>query len=379
MPDRRLRALASLSVPVLVAVACGEGDRVVNTASHKGPAASTSAGGAGAGGDASLDGGGASGAEVCGNGLDDDGDGEVDEGCACDVGQVHSCFGGVPSQAGVGRCLWGQETCVATGGGELQQGAWGACAGWVGPAAEICGNGVDDDCDGVVDDGCGGGSGGAGHGGSGQGGVGGGYVAGGCAVARAAEIGCGRAYVWGDEHVTYDGWPVEVPFWEKAAAWLKEPGQCGRARTRALVEPALGQAMGVLKAAGLDVTTASLPDDPTGYDIVVLEMGGEQTTVAQGQAYRAWIEKGGALMALVVGSGEPHECHLTAPLLDEVGLSYHCWSPAPWGPVVKLDAFPAVDGLTPSQTPFENGRFVVESRAIGSTVVAEVAGPCPPL
>jgi hypothetical protein len=33
-------------------------------------------------------------------------------------------------------------------------GVWGRCEGEVRPRAEACGNGVDDDCDGVVDEGC---------------------------------------------------------------------------------------------------------------------------------------------------------------------------------------------------------------------------------
>jgi hypothetical protein len=39
------------------------------------------------------------------------------------------------------------------GQGEFAKGVWAACDGWVKPAAETC-NGKDDDCNGVVDDGC---------------------------------------------------------------------------------------------------------------------------------------------------------------------------------------------------------------------------------
>ena len=70
--------------------------------------------------------------------IDDDCDGEANEGCACLDGEVG------PYDAGVGACRGGTQTC--------RDGEWGACDNAVGPSDEIC-NGVDDDCDGTVDDG----------------------------------------------------------------------------------------------------------------------------------------------------------------------------------------------------------------------------------
>ncbi len=68
--------------------------------------------------------------ETC-NGLDDDCDGVID-------GLTRPCG------SSVGACLTGVETCSAS--------AWGACIGSRGSSAELC-NLVDDDCDGVVDEG----------------------------------------------------------------------------------------------------------------------------------------------------------------------------------------------------------------------------------
>ena len=57
-------------------------------------------------------------------GLDDNCNGLVDEGCACNDGQVHFCFPGDPSYRGTPGCFDGVESC-----NEL--GFWGACIGGV--------------------------------------------------------------------------------------------------------------------------------------------------------------------------------------------------------------------------------------------------------
>jgi hypothetical protein len=74
-------------------------------------------------------------AEVC-NGMDDDCDGQTDEGLS----------GGACS-AGVGACqATGQQVCM--GGAFVCNATPGQ------PMAEVCGNSLDEDCDGVADDGC---------------------------------------------------------------------------------------------------------------------------------------------------------------------------------------------------------------------------------
>ncbi len=87
--------------------------------------------------------------EVC-DGVDDDCDGAVDDGCACSPGDTRACYTGAPGTDGVGPCRAGAQACVDDGAGTL---GWGACAGAVLPGADSC-NGVDDDCDGTVDEGC---------------------------------------------------------------------------------------------------------------------------------------------------------------------------------------------------------------------------------
>ncbi|MDY0003713.1 MAG: MopE-related protein, partial [Polyangia bacterium] len=80
-------------------------------------------------------------AEVC-DGVDNDCDTEVDEGCACVHGATRPCG------TNEGACREGTESCV--------NGVWsGTCVGEIAPAANdaVC-NGIDDDCDGDVDEDC---------------------------------------------------------------------------------------------------------------------------------------------------------------------------------------------------------------------------------
>jgi hypothetical protein len=120
------------------------------------------------------------------NGVDDDCDGLVDEGLApmtCGVGAcrraIPSCVGGMPADPST--CLPGSpvaEVCnnvdddcdgLVDDGIPAPSCGLGACrvtppAACVGgmpavcmprvPSLEVCGNGIDDDCDGVPDDGC---------------------------------------------------------------------------------------------------------------------------------------------------------------------------------------------------------------------------------
>nr|MBK7069878.1 putative metal-binding motif-containing protein [Deltaproteobacteria bacterium] len=76
-------------------------------------------------------------AETC-NGVDDDCDGVIDEGV------TQGCYTGPSGTSGVGVCRAGTQSCSA--------GAWSACTGQVVPGAESCNN-LDDDCNGAVDNG----------------------------------------------------------------------------------------------------------------------------------------------------------------------------------------------------------------------------------
>src|SRR5690349_4169119 len=89
--------------------------------------------------------------EVCDDGLDNDCDGTVDEDCGCAPGGTQSCYDGPPEQAGIGTCARGTQTCEGMG----EFGTWSPCSGATHSVPEVCGDGLDNDCDGTVDNGCG--------------------------------------------------------------------------------------------------------------------------------------------------------------------------------------------------------------------------------
>lgn len=66
--------------------------------------------------------------------------------CTCQNNAQRTCYTGASSTQGVGECKSGMQLC--------SKGDWQECLNQVLPSKEVCGDGKDNDCNGVVDDGC---------------------------------------------------------------------------------------------------------------------------------------------------------------------------------------------------------------------------------
>ncbi len=88
-----------------------------------------------------------SGTEICGDGVDNDCDGEIDEDCGLTCicqGEFEDCSGGCPD-----RCIPAPEVCDAFDNDCDTMVDEGCCV----PSEEVC-DGVDNNCNGRVDEGC---------------------------------------------------------------------------------------------------------------------------------------------------------------------------------------------------------------------------------
>jgi hypothetical protein len=83
--------------------------------------------------------------EICGNGIDDDGDGKVDETCPCTLGATQACWPGEAKHRNVGACKDGKLTCYTVDG---EFNVWSDCEGAVLPSPDTSDDGIDQDCDG---------------------------------------------------------------------------------------------------------------------------------------------------------------------------------------------------------------------------------------
>src|ERR1700685_2224243 len=63
----------------------------------------------------------------------------------CDPGATQSCYDGAAGTEGVGPCKGGTQTCQSSH-------TWGNCTGEVVPVPEVCGDGIDNNCNGMVDE-----------------------------------------------------------------------------------------------------------------------------------------------------------------------------------------------------------------------------------
>ena len=86
--------------------------------------------------------------EICTNGIDEDRNGSIDDGCPCAVGTTRACWPGAPDFRRVGACSDGAQECNSDG----VTATWSECGGARLPSREIRDDGIDNNCDGATDE-----------------------------------------------------------------------------------------------------------------------------------------------------------------------------------------------------------------------------------
>ena len=84
-------------------------------------------------------------AAACGPSVRNNGSGDDDPNLPCTPGKVSDCYSGQEGTEGVGPCHGGTRTCEPGG-------TWSQCMNEVPPSQELCGDGVDNNCNGDVDE-----------------------------------------------------------------------------------------------------------------------------------------------------------------------------------------------------------------------------------
>ncbi|MBL9013950.1 MAG: choice-of-anchor L domain-containing protein [Myxococcales bacterium] len=82
---------------------------------------------------------------ACGPSVRNNGGDDVDPNAPCEPGAVADCYSGQEGTEGVGPCKGGMRTCEAGG-------TWSQCIGEVQPSQELCGDSVDNNCNGTIDE-----------------------------------------------------------------------------------------------------------------------------------------------------------------------------------------------------------------------------------
>jgi hypothetical protein len=174
-------------------------------------------------------------------------------------------------------------------------------------------------------------------------------------VGCAMEVGAGRLFMWGDEHVTFEDYrPDSQRFWAGALAWLADSG-------RVSVDDRRGSAVVPAVAATLGLTMGG-----SEADIVIVDLW----SGAGGADIAAWLGEGRAVMVMAIGFGTS-ECSYLSSVTAGLPLRFDC-AAEPWGPVGAFAEHPITLGLSAADAPFVNGRAVVADDPSTAEAVAFV-------
>jgi hypothetical protein len=278
----------------------------------------------------------------------------------CSDAATRPCYSGPAGTEGRGICRAGTQTCVA--------GRWGTCSGQVNPGTEDC-NGLDDDCDGSLDEG---------------------------PVLSFLERSCSSACGTGQQFCSSGTWgtcsaPVPGPS-EICGNGLDDncngsidegcTPACDRARQRIGVfsdlrdlESAAATSIGdFLRGRGFDVVVDSNLSDADfisgDFDIVI---GGRfgVSGISSATILTNWVAAGNAL--LVLASGSSSDCTgTTSTALRTMQIGLDCSRQA-LNPV-SLFAHPATSGVSASTSIFAFGTYASALNSSAANIATAAGG-----
>lgn len=113
-------------------------------------------------------------------------------------------------------------------------------------------------------------------------------------------------------------------------------------------------------------------DELSGLAALIVTLSDVRFDADAADRIRAWVDEGGALVSMVVGfgNGSPAECDNPNVLLSRFAVTYGCGLYVPWGPITTFAAHPITASLTTTSAPFVNGRTVDARPGVVSTAVA---------
>jgi hypothetical protein len=194
-------------------------------------------------------------------------------------------------------------------------------------------------------------------------------------IARAADRGCGRIFVWGGGQFLRENGPTSEPFGEKIFGWLSERTCDGGQRTKigTYEVPLSPNLRGILEGKGMEVREIASLTDLEGIEILYAIVNHDP-----GPTFlKEWVEEGGAVM---VGNngwvGRPEIAGWGNSLLAGLGIEYDPTHEVASWPMV-FETHPTTEGIGPENIFFVTGFYVVEVDGIPSDPIARF-GPCQP-
>jgi hypothetical protein len=180
------------------------------------------------------------------------------------------------------------------------------------------------------------------------------------ALGCTADVGTGRLFLWGDEHVLFSDYrPASDAFWASTLSYLADPDGASP-RTTIDIDPGLSAYSSVLTDAAAALGLTVVP----GGEILLRRASSYIDVVPADE-----LAAGKAVMLLSVGYGAS-ECAGLSDSTAGLPLTFRCPDEV-WGPVGTLAAHPITDALGADAFPFVNGRYVQDLGVQPTALVAQ--------